>query len=56
MAGKTNERDDAKLLRMVYDDLIKIADVIYEKPDNPKLIDSFDSLLTTYFDIQDDGF
>lgn len=56
MAGKNNERDDGKLLRMVFDNLIEISETIHKDPDNPKLIESFDSLLTTYFDVQEDGF
>lgn len=54
MAGKNNGTDRAMLLRMVYDDLMKIAEEIHKDPDNPKLIDAFDSLLSTYLDAEDE--
>ena len=52
MAGKNNERDNDKLIRLVYDDLVEIAEVIHKNPDNSKLIDAFDSLLSTYLDAE----
>lgn len=47
-------RNDAALLNLVYENLVAISDEIQKKPDNPKLIDAFDSLLSTYFDVQED--
>ena len=56
MSGKNSERDDALLLRMMYDNLIDISNEIHKDPDNPKLIEAYDSLLNTYFSVQEDGF
>lgn len=47
-------RNDAALLNLVYGNLVAISDEIQKEPDNPKLIDAFDSLLSTYFDVQED--
>lgn len=55
--AKDNEkftRDDSVLLDLVYQNLVAISDEIQKEPDNPKLIDAFDSLLSTYFDIMED--
>lgn len=53
--GKTI-RDNSALLDSVYNNLIKISDEIQTREfSNAKLVDAFDSLLTTYFDIEDDG-
>lgn len=55
--AKDNEkftRDNSVLLDLVYQNLVAISDEIQKEPDNPKLIDAFDSLLSTYFDIMED--
>lgn len=50
-------RDDGFLLDMVYKNLIAISCEIQNgEKTNAELIDSFVSLLTIYFDVQDDGF
>ena len=50
-------RDDAHLLDCVYLNLLKMStEIMDEDKTNPKMVDAFDSLLATYFDIQEDGF
>ena len=50
-------RDDAQLLDCVYLNLLKMStEIMDEDKTNPKLVDAFDSLLATYFDVQEDGF
>lgn len=50
-------RDDGLLLDMVYNNLVAISKEIQTgETTNSKLIDAFDSLLATYFDVQEDGF
>ena len=57
MAEKKQIRDDAQLMDNVYLNLMKIsAELMDQEKTNPKLVESFDSLLTTYFDVQEDGF
>lgn len=48
-------RNDRALLDSIYNNLMTISDEIQQHPDNAKLIDSFDSLVATYFDIEEDG-
>ena len=51
------ERDDSALLDLVYENLKKISGEIQSSQmSNPQLVEAFDSLLGTYFDIIDDGF
>lgn len=60
MADKNKKavvRDDAHLLDCVYLNLLKMStEIMDEDKTNPKMVDAFDSLLATYFDIQEDGF
>ena len=48
-------RNDRALLDSIYNNLMTISDEIQQHPDNATLIDSFDSLVATYFDIEEDG-
>lgn len=48
-------RNDMALLDSIYNNLMTISDEIQQHPDNAKLIDSFASLVATYFDIEEDG-
>lgn len=57
MADKKQIRNDAQLMDNVFLNLMKIsAELMDQEKTNPKLVQAFDSLLTTYFDIQEDGF
>lgn len=57
MANEKFVRNDAALLDNVYLNLMKIsAEIGDQEKVNPKLVEAFDSLLTTYFDVQEDGF
>ena len=59
MAEKNKKvvRNDAHLLDCVYLNLLKMStEITDEEKTNPKLVEAFDSLLTTYFDVQEDGF
>lgn len=47
-------RDNSLLLDSVYTDLLKISTEIRKGEPNPALIEAFDALLTTYFDIEYD--
>lgn len=50
-------RNNSTLLDSVYANLMVISEKIQStETTNSKLIDAFDSLLGTYFDIEDDGF
>lgn len=50
-------RNNSTLLDSVYANLMAISEKIQStETTNSKLIDAFDSLLGTYFDIEDDGF
>ena len=50
-------RNNSTLLDSVYTNLMAISEKIQStETTNSKLIDAFDSLLGTYFDIEDDGF
>ena len=52
MSKENVKRDNEKLLDSVYDNLMKISEEIQSSGDaSYKLVDSFDSLLRTYFDI-----
>lgn len=52
MAEKKQIRNDAQLLDNVYLNLMRIsAELMDQEKTNPKLVEAFDSLLVTYFDI-----
>lgn len=50
-------RNDGQLLDCVYVNLLKISSELMDQDrTNPNLVEVYISLLTTYFDIQEDGF
>ena len=50
-------RNDGQLMDCVYLNLLKISSELMDQDrTNPNLVEVFVSLLTTYFDIQEDGF
>lgn len=52
MADKKKIRDDAQLMDSVFLNLMKISsEIMDQEKTNPKLVEAFDSLLVTYFDI-----
>lgn len=57
MADKKQIRNDAQLMDSVFLNLMKVStEIMDQEKTNPKLVEAFDALLTTYFDIQEDGF
>lgn len=57
MADKKKIRNDAQLMDNVFLNLMKVStEIMDQEKTNPKLVEAFDALLTTYFDIQEDGF
>jgi hypothetical protein len=53
MAEKETVRDDYQLIANTYEVLKKVGEeLLAPGATNPALLDAYDSLLTTYFDIQ----